>query len=382
MAHQVIAIEQKRHKFLFACGAFETMQIVEAKDEATRSFYEQRYELWLKLFNSATLPFYWGRFEPKQGQTIATTLEKMALYLRQKEIVLKGHPLCWHTNTAPWLLDCDVETSLALQLQRITRDIGQFKSLIHIWDVINEVVIMPEFDKYDNAITRICKKMGRVALVKEVFAAAREADRDSVLLINDFNTSERYEYLIEECLEAGIPIDAIGIQSHQHQGYWGDEKLEDVLERFSRFNLPLHFTENTFISGTLMPPHIVDLNDYQVDSWPTEPEAELRQAQDIERWYRRLFAHPQVEAITTWAFQDNAWLHAPAGLVREDNSTKPSYHVLDKLLNKEWKTSLSLCTDRDGRISFEGFAGRYEARMRGQHFSFSTEDQSIELRFS
>ena len=52
----------------------------------------------------------------------------------------------------------------------------------------------------------------------------------------------------------------------------------EVLDRFSCFGLPIHFTENTLISGQLMPPHIVDLNDWQVDRWPTTPEREARQA--------------------------------------------------------------------------------------------------------
>ncbi|WP_443110867.1 endo-1,4-beta-xylanase [Butyrivibrio sp. AE3009] len=53
--------------------------------------------------------------------------------------------------------------------------------------------------------------------------------------------------MIDGCLNAGVPISAIGIQSHQHQGYWGKEKLEEVLERFAHFGLPIHFTENTLI---------------------------------------------------------------------------------------------------------------------------------------
>jgi GH35 family endo-1,4-beta-xylanase len=29
---------------------------------------------------------------------------------------------------------------------------------------------------------------------------------------------------VEGCLEVGIKFDAIGLQSHMHQGYWGVEK--------------------------------------------------------------------------------------------------------------------------------------------------------------
>ena len=234
-----------------------------------------------------------------------------------------------------------------------------YRGVIDMWDVINEVVIMPVFDKYDNAVTRICRELGRTPLVKAVFEAARESNPDAVLLINDFNVSPAYEHLLEELLEAEVPIGAIGIQSHQHQGYWGREKLEDVLARFSRFGLPIHFTENTLISGEIMPAYIEDLNDWQVDSWPSTPEGEERQAREIAEMYAILFAHPQVEAITTWDFNDGCWLKAPSGFVHEDNSEKPSYHALRKLIHGEWETHEELCTDAGGFVSFTGFKGGY-----------------------
>jgi GH35 family endo-1,4-beta-xylanase len=197
-----------------------------------------------------------------------------AKWLKDNGITVKGHPLCWHTVCANWLMDYDNATILQKQLDRITRDVSAYKGVIDYWDVINEVVIMPVYDRYDNAITRICKEYGRIKLCKEVFEAAKAANPDATLLINDFNLSESYRILIDGLLNAGVPISAIGIQTHQHQGYMGREKIEDILDRYSFFGLPLHFTENTFVSGHLMPPEIVDLNDYQPAEWPSTPEGE------------------------------------------------------------------------------------------------------------
>lgn len=87
-------------------------------------------------------------------------------------------------------------------------------------DVINEVVIMPIFNKYDNGLTRVCKELGRINLIKTVFEAARSTNPKATLILNDFDISPAYDILIEGCLEAGIEIDIIGIQSHMHQGYW------------------------------------------------------------------------------------------------------------------------------------------------------------------
>ena len=290
----------------------------------------------------------------RKGKTAYQETMAAAKWLKDQGVHVKGHPLCWHTACAPWLMEFSNEEILRRQLERIHRDVTAYKGVIDMWDVINEVVIMPVFDKYDNAITRICKDLGRIRLVKEVFAAAKESNPDAVLLINDFNTSVSYEILLEGLLEAGVPISAIGIQSHQHQGYWGLEKLNDVLERFSRFGLPIHFTENTLISGELMPPHIVDLNDWQVDAWPSTPEGEERQAREITEMYSVLFAHPP-----------------PSGFVREDNSEKPSYHALMKLIHGEWETHETLTTDSEGRLSFTGFKGEYALRSDHGDAAFS-----------
>ena len=377
-ANSVFKVRQTEHEFLFGCGAFDAMAA--ANEKKGDPFYEDRMKKWCNLYNYGTMSFYWGLYEPTEGMPEFENRMNASKYLTERGKKVKGHPLCWHTECADWLMNYDNHTILEKQLERIDREVSSFAGVIDMWDVINEVVIMPIFDKYDNAVTRICKEKGRIGLVKEVFAAAKESNPNATLLINDFETSESYEILLEGLLEAGVPISAIGIQSHQHQGFWGMEKLNDVLERYSRFGLPIHFTENTLISGEIMPPHIVDLNDWQVDEWPTTPEGEERQAKEIGLMYRTLFAHPLVEAITSWDFHDDAWLHAPAGLVRTDNSEKPSYQVLKDLIHGEWETHQELVTDENGYIDFEGFKGGYTVTGNTGSAKFELCDDGIEIR--
>lgn len=368
LAGKTVEIRQKKQEFLFGCNAFDTLELCrENLDSKRKKVLQERMELWLDLFNFATLPFYWGQYEPEEGKPNQQNLMEAARFLKKRGVTIKGHPLCWHTQTAPWLLNLTNEEILERQLMRVRRDVSVFKGVIDAWDVINEVVIMPVFDKYDNGITRICKDLGRIKLVKKVFEEAKKSDSEAMLLINDFNTSQAYEILIEGCLEAGVPISAIGIQSHQHQGYWGLEKLREVLERFSHFGLPLHFTENTLISGHLMPPEIEDLNDYQIPDWPTTPEGEERQAREVMEMYTALFESPYVQAITTWDFDDdNKWLGAPCGLIRKDNSLKPAYVELRKKIKEEWMTQEDLMTDAGGNLEFTGFAGDYEIQCMGE----------------
>lgn len=364
-----VSVKLKNHKFLFGWGAFDVLEYTSAETEEKKERFSSRAKQWEALFNYGTLPFYWGLYEPSEGDVRKDRMMKCVDRMVNDGAKVKGHPLCWHTVCADWLLKYSDEEIMQRQLDRITREVSAFKGKVELWDVINETVIMPDFDRYDNAVTRLCRHYGRIPLIKSVFAAAKEADPNAILLINDFNTSENYADVIEKCLEAGVPIDAIGIQSHQHQGYWGAEKLENVLHRFERFGLPIHFTENTLISGKPMPPEIVDLNDFNPETWDSLPEFEEQQKNQLEEMYRILFAHPLVEAVTGWDLTDGGWLNAPSGILRRDGSPKPAYDMLSGLIKNEWSTEYSAVTDENGCFELYGFKGEYTLIIDGKEYS-------------
>jgi endo-1,4-beta-xylanase len=373
LANQEVWVAQTRHKFLFGTAAFDLIPFTNSEYEGEKKEQAQaRNGKLTALFNSATLPFYWARFEPQRGKPMTAQVLNAANWCIEHHMLVKGHPLCWHTLTADWLLSMTNSEVLRAQTARIQRDVSSFRGLIDMWDVVNEAVIMPIFNKYDNGITRLCKEMGRINLIKAMFEAVRLENPSATLLLNDFDVSPAYDILVEGCLEAGIKIDIIGIQSHMHQGYWGVEKTLKVLDRFARFNLPIHFTETTLVSGHLMPPEIVDLNDYQVAEWPTTSEGEKRQAREALQHYQTLFAHPLVEGITWWDLSDGGWLNAPAGLIRKDGSSKPAYEELLKLVKGDWWISpAKFTTDSNGEIQFSGFFGDYELTFGGEQKSFS-----------
>ena len=368
VAGQPVRVSQCRHAFTFGCTGFEAIPLANHElmvEDRTR--VAGLYDRWLELFNVATLPFYWAGFERRRGAPDTGRLRAAARWFIDRDVAVKGHPLCWHTETAPWLLDLTTDEIAAAQVNRIRREVADFRGLIDMWDVINEVVIMPVFDRYDNGVTRLAGELGRVDIVKLAFAAARTANPAATLLINDFDLSADYERLIEDCLDAGVTIDAIGMQSHMHQGYWGEERTLELLERYARFGLPLHWTESTLVSGELMPPEIVDLNDHQVEEWPTTPDGEARQADEVERHYRTLFGHPAVAAITWWGLPDGGWLNAPSGLLRLDGSVKPAYQTLHRLIKGEWWLApTDLRTDPAGVVRFKGFPGTYEVEASGR----------------
>ncbi|RBY97426.1 1,4-beta-xylanase [Blastococcus sp. TF02-8] len=374
-----VEIAQVRHEFAFGNIGFDFVGLANEERDGDRENVfggadpeaaATLEDLWLDLFNTATLPFYWGGFEAVEGEPDTGRLRAAARWFGDRGVTVKGHPLVWHTLAPDWLRGRPLDEVERVVRARVRREASSFAGLIDTWDAINEVVIMPVFanEERQNAITGLCRSIGRIPTIRLAFEEARAANPAATLVLNDFNLSTAYECLIEGVLEAGVQVDAIGLQSHMHQGYWGEERTQEVLERFARYGLPLHWTETTLVSGDLMPPAIVDLNDHQVAEWPSTPEGEQRQADDVVRHYRTLLAHPAVGAVTYWGITDRgAWLNAPAGLVRADGTPKPAYDALRGLVKKDWWLApTSLRTDGEGRVTVQGWAGEYSARV-GEH---------------
>ena len=103
-AGAVVQFGQTQHDFLFGCGGFEVSEYMRCSDPARRAFLETRMNQWLGVFNYATIPFYWGTYEPVEGQPDFEPTMRAARWFRDRGVVLKGHPLCWHTVCADWLM--------------------------------------------------------------------------------------------------------------------------------------------------------------------------------------------------------------------------------------------------------------------------------------
>ena len=366
LANQPVRVEQVNHDFLFGNIGFDLLDYAAGADTTDET--AQMTDDYLSLFNATTLPFYLGRFEAVRGQPDTVRTLAAARFFRDHGQVLKGHPLVWHTVTPPWLNTLPLPEAERVLRKRIRREAADFAGVIDMWDAINEAVIMPVFTAEENAVTKLAYIKGRIDMVRLAVEEARETNPDAFLLINDFDLGSAYECLIEGIIEAGISIDAIGLQTHMHQGYRGEEHILATVERFSRYGLPIHMTETSLVSGELMPASIRDLNDFRVESWPTTPFGEERQADEIRRHYTSLASHPAVKAIAYWGFTDRgSWLGAPIGLLREDGTHKPSYAELKSLVKGEWWIPPTEGrTDSNGCFEMTGWLGTYDVTVAGK----------------
>ncbi len=345
-----LRIRQTRHKFLFGCNIFKLGRCRTPQDSAA---YAERFA---ELLNFATLPFYWWSYERQKGRPMDDRTDEIIRWCHDHGVAMKGHPLAWNYVDPRWLAGTPEEV-MQLQFERITRCVERFKSDIGIWDVVNEATHYDREELKRNApkLTEAIAQMGVGKYVRTAFQTARQANPQAQLIINDYRTDAMFaDSVISQLVGVGgKPLyDIIGIQSHMHGGYWGAARTWEVCERFARFGKPLHFTETTLVSGPK-----------QGSDWATTPEGEQRQAQQVAEFYRVLFSHPAVEAITWWDFTDqDAWQQAPAGLVRSDMTPKPAYERLCELLKGTWWTDVEVPMAAGGTVPFRGFLGHYEVQ--------------------
>jgi len=381
LANARIEVRLTRHEFLFGCNAFLVGTLAE---ETLRRGYEERFA---GLLNYATLPFYWGGYEPEPGRTSEERLEKMAAWCAANGVTAKGHPLVWHEVFPSWAGSLPDTEALARQEARVRKIVSHFRGRIDIWDVVNEATVSHRFD---NAVGRWIARDGAAACVARALQWAHEANPTALLLYNDFNISEDFERLVGSLLDRKAPLGAIGIQSHMHCGAWNAERVWQVCESYAKFGLPLHFTETTLLSGRLKDPADKDWH-AQREGWVSTPEGEARQLTEGEMFYSVLFSHPAVEAITWWDFSDlHSWQAAPAGLVRRDMTPKPLYDRLHALVHGQWATRAQTQTDRDGRALVRCFFGKHELEatlpsgqtLRGSFSVARRGSRSVEVELS
>ncbi|MDR0301613.1 MAG: endo-1,4-beta-xylanase [Treponema sp.] len=237
----------------------------------------------------------------------------IADYARQNGLIMRGHTILWHNQTPSWVFvdggEAVSKTKLFKRLEdHIAAVTQRYEDTVYAWDVLNEVI---DTDKGDDKNFRISEwyKIGGREVFEFAFKAMRAAAPKAKLFYNDYNneSGEKMEAnirFLSSLLDAGIPIDGVGLQGHWYYNLPDEKTLRTALERYSTMGLDIEFTE-------------VDISLYQYGHNKEKSEFFTSCPQDrlIEQGkrYKEIFLtaseFPAVKNITTWGIADNyTWL--------------------------------------------------------------------------
>lgn len=343
-----VAVKQTSHDFLFGCS-------FPAWSTVPESMGKEGWANWTKyftqLFNYTTSEnsLKWKPLEPVKDKYKWEPVDFMVGFCKEHNIKMKGHTLVWawdKQGVPDWILDYTPEQVSTAVKHRIDTVVSKYKKQIPVWDVVNEPIHNHWYDEH-------WKKDYAV----DSFKWAREANPDALLAINDYSgirgEVDRFVPYVQDLLDKGAPIDAIGEQAHDQPYWYSPDEIFKTLDKMASTGLDIHLTEFTYpsddaeIKGSFMQ-----------GRWDEQKQAEF-----YRYFFTLSFSHPRVEAITLWAMWDGSTWLKQGGIVRKDWTPKPAYEALDELINNKWKTRFEAHSDANGEVKFSGFHGSYEVAV-------------------
>ncbi|MCL2186201.1 MAG: endo-1,4-beta-xylanase [Treponema sp.] len=266
-------------------------------------------------FNSITAEntMKFGWIHPEENRYNWNEPDFLADYAKKSGITMRGHTIVWHNQTPSWLFaDGDAPVTKAKLFKRLEDHIialtSRYNDIISSWDVVNEPI---DTDKGDENNMRLSEwyKIGGKEIFEFAFKCMREASPNTKLFLNDYNIEcgakmEANLRYLSSMLDAGIPIDGVGLQGHFYFDFPDEKTLRNALERYSALGIEIEFTE-------------VDISLYRwnegrdkSDFFTVRPEDRVL---DQAKRYFEIFTiardYPSVKNITTWGIADNhTWL--------------------------------------------------------------------------
>jgi endo-1,4-beta-xylanase len=234
-------------------------------------------------------------------------------------MAIRGHALLWHLATPDYFFEGSPSDVRARLENYITEVVSRYRGRIFAWDVVNEVVT--DNDAASDPYRRSNwweASGGNADYIDWAFQAARAADPDCKLFINDYNTElsgkrGRYLEVITDLISRNIPLDGVGHQMHLHV----ETPLENALAAIdaiddSFLGLDQHVTELD-ISLYNDPGSCWNTQtNCQADYNGNVPEDIVTQQAELYRGLFNGFAErPSVTSVTTWGVSDaQSWLNS------------------------------------------------------------------------
>ncbi len=364
-----IKIKQKKHSFRFGANIFMLDELETAEKNA---IYKEKFT---KLFNMATLPFYWCDTEPQKNKPRYAAnsykiyrrppIDLCLQFCEENGIEPREHALAYDIFFPEWLKDLSIEQEKEEIEQHFKEIATLYADKINTIEVTNEML-------WGNSITAFYKEPD---FVEWCFKMARKYFPNNHLASNEYTESAwgfpsiaSYSSYLEKSIRADAPIDAIGLQYHI---FYPREKEFDTIETL--YNPKHILNQLDFYSSSFgLPQQITEIT---VPAYSNDDADEEIQAKLLEYLYTLWFSSPNVEQIIYWNLVDGYAAFAEAGdmskgnnkyyggLLRFDMSEKPAFKTLDRLINNVWHTEFETKTNNDGKIDFCGFYGDYEIEI-------------------
>jgi endo-1,4-beta-xylanase len=327
-----VRVDQVQHAFRF--GTAVTADLLTGESEEAKKYRE----IVEKNFNAAVFEndMKWGF--PTDVPKVKRALD----WMDARGFQIRGHNLTWGAER---YIPGDIvrlnsaDRWKAIQ-ERVRNQMDTFKGRVFVWDVVNEPVHEQWLWQQDGA-----------DLFGKIHRLARQTDPKVKLCLNEYNWTEenqtgpgelrRLMAYAKAQIEAGVPIDTIGLQCHVGLPVTPLARVLEIMDEVSKLGKPLEITEYDLVC---------DDDDFH--------------GKYTADYLRAAFSHPNVESFLVWGFWEKAhWMGPKAAMVRADFSERPAMKAWRDQIYREWWTKFSGRSDAAGKAGTRAFLGQHKVTV-------------------
>jgi endo-1,4-beta-xylanase len=263
-----------------------------------------------------TNPVYMSTIHPERDRFDFTNSDIIFNFARQHGLSLRGHPLIYGLpkvlpewfSKGSWSIDGG--DGRKILTDHVTSIVSRYAGHMHSWDVVNEA-IEPVHGRPDRLRQNAWLSAVGPEYIELAFRTAASVDPKAILTYNEYGIEEdgpsfdvrrtAVLELLTRLRKNGVPIGALGIQSHiigSADGFKGT-KLATFLADVASLGLRIFITEMD-VADRDLPPDIA-LRDAAV-------------ARTYSSYLDVVLAQPAVSIVLTWGLSDyDTWLmeHTP-----------------------------------------------------------------------
>lgn len=248
----------------------------------------------------------WSSLRPTASTYNFAPADRLFAFAAAYRQQVRGHNLCWHEQLPAWFSSVATKDNAATLLtQHIQTVAGRYTGRVHSWDVVNEAVYLQD-GRPDGLRNSPWLQLIGPSYIELAFTAATKADPHAKLTYNDYDieldtpeqTAKRGQVLllVRRLIARGVPLHAIGIQSHlQATGPKPGAGVISMIREAARLGLEVYITE-------------MDVNTHQLDGGADAQDAAV--AEVYKSYLGLVLAEPNVKAVLTWGITDaHTWLN-------------------------------------------------------------------------
>jgi len=259
-----------------------------------------------------------GPLRPSPTEYFFDDADYLFEFAKKHKQKVRGHNFVWHQQIPSWfasyVTSANAERVLVEHIEHVG---GRYAGRVHSWDVVNEAILLSDnlpggFRKSGWQVVLPGKDAAVPAYIEIAFRTARRVDPKAMLVYNDYgieaddaaSVKKRAAVmaLLRNMQSRGIPVDALGVQSHLTAGsrdafgpeYAYGSGLRAMIAEARRMGLKVLLTE-------------MDVNDRKLPADTAARDAAV--AATYGGYLREALADEAVVALLTWGITDKyTWL--------------------------------------------------------------------------